>query len=80
VIFKEKVWRMAQLAQKCLFLWTDPKEDKKVEKRRVWGGRVESGSDRGGELARSKDTADLRNRGTSSYSPGVPFFSFGTPG
>ena len=65
---------------KCLFLWTDPKEDKKVEKRRVWGGRVESGSDRGGELARSKDTADLRNRGTSSYSPGVPFFSFGTPG
>jgi len=41
---------------------------------------VESGSDRGGELARSKDTADPRNRGTSSYSPGVPFFSLGTPG
>ena len=74
------MWRGARLAPNVSSFGCGPKEAKKVEKRRVKGGCVESGSDRGGELARSKDTADPRNRGTSSYSPGVPFFSFGTPG
>jgi hypothetical protein len=78
--FQRKSVECGAVGAKCLFLWSGPKKDKKVEKRRVKGGCVESGSDRGGELARSKDTADPRNRGTSSYSPGVPFFSFGTPG
>jgi hypothetical protein len=66
VIFKEKVWRMAQMAQKCLFLWIGPKEDKKGGEEAslgwlygewigVWGS----------VLAQSKDTAYLRNRGTS---------------